>query len=88
MNALSEMNLSNLGKMSSKLPTVHKARWRDEVQRIRERGMLPSFKDLVEFIEKRADAVNDPIFGRIGETSQATKVSGKRNFESASFQQI
>ena len=63
MNALSEMNLSNLRRMSSKLPTVHQARWRDEVQRIRERGMLPSFKDLVEFIEKRADAVNDPIFG-------------------------
>ena len=57
MNALSEMNLSNLGKMSSKLPSVHQARWRDEVQRIRERGMLPSFKDLMEFIEKRADAI-------------------------------
>lgn len=41
MNALSEMNLSNLGKMSSKLPTVQQARWRDEVQGIRERGMLP-----------------------------------------------
>ena len=35
INALSEMNLSNLGKMSSKLPTVHQARWRDEVQWIR-----------------------------------------------------
>ena len=41
--------------------------------------MLPSLKDLVEFIEKRADAVNDPIFGRIGETSRAMSVSGKRN---------
>ena len=79
MNALSEMNLSNLGRMSSKLPTVHQARWRDEVQRIRERGMLPSFKDLLEFIEKGANAVNDPIFGRIGETSRATNASGKRN---------
>ena len=55
MNALSEMNLSNSGKMSRKLPTVHQARWRDKVQRIRERGLLPSFKDLVEFVEKRAD---------------------------------
>ncbi|PFX14897.1 hypothetical protein AWC38_SpisGene20907 [Stylophora pistillata] len=79
MNALSEMNLSNLGKMCSKLPTVQQARWRDEVQRIRERGMLPSFKDLVEFIEKRADAVNDPIFGRIGETGRAANISAKRN---------
>ena len=33
----------------------------------------------MELIEKRADAVNDPIFGRIGETSRATNVSGKRN---------
>ena len=41
--------------------------------------MLPSSKDLVEFIEKCADAVNDPIFGRIGETSRAMNVSGKRN---------
>ena len=41
MNALSEMNLTNLGKMSRKLPTTHQARWRDEAQRIRERGMLP-----------------------------------------------
>ena len=81
MNALSEMNLSNLGRMSRKLPTVHQARWRDEVQRIRERGMLPSFKDLVEFVEKHADAVNNPIFGRIGETSRAANVSGKRNSE-------
>ena len=79
MNALSEMNLSGLGKMSSKLPTVHQARWRDEVQWIRERGMLLSFKDLEEFIEKRADAVNDPIFERIGEKSRTTNVSGKRS---------
>ena len=79
MNALSEMNLSGLGKMSSKLPTVHQARWRDEVQWIRERGMLLSFKDLEEFIEKRADAVNGPIFERIGEKSRTTNVSGKRS---------
>ena len=25
--------------------------------------LLPSFKDLVEFVEKRADVVNDAIFG-------------------------
>ena len=41
--------------------------------------MLPSFKDLVEFVEKGADAVNDPIFGRICETSRATNESGRRN---------
>ena len=75
------MNLSNLGKISSKLPTVHQARRRDEVQRIREQGMLPSFNDPVEFIKKLADAVNNSIFGRIGETSRATNVSGKRDLK-------
>jgi len=78
---LSERNLANLGKMSRKLATVHHARWRDEAQRIRECGMLPSFKDLVEFIEKHADAVNDPILGRICETSRAMNVSGRRNLK-------
>ncbi|KAL9975992.1 hypothetical protein ACROYT_G013221 [Oculina patagonica] len=79
MNALSEMNLTNLGKMAGKLPTAHQAKWRDEAQRIRERGTLPSFKDLLEFIEKRADAINDPIFGRIGETSRAPIKPGRKN---------
>ena len=65
--------------MSSTLPTVHQARWIDAGQRIRERGMLPSFKDLVEFIEKWADVVNDPSLGLIGETSKATNAAGKRN---------
>ena len=40
--------------------------------------MLLSFKDLVEFAEKRADAVNDQIFSRIGKTSGATKASGRK----------
>ena len=70
MNALSEMILTNLGKMAGKLTTVHQTRWRDEARRICERGKLPSFKDLMEFIEKCADAVNDPIFGQVGETCQ------------------
>ena len=50
MNTQPEMNLSSLGKMFSGLPTVLQARLRDEVQRMRERGILPSFKDLVEFM--------------------------------------
>ena len=41
MNALSEMNMSNLAKMSGKLPVVLQIKWRDEALRMSE--------DLVEF---------------------------------------
>ena len=36
----------------------------------KERWNFPSLKDLVEFIERRAYAANDPVFGRAGETSK------------------
>ena len=73
MNALSEMNLMALGKMSGRLPIYLQARWRDKAQVIREQGRLPNIGDLVEFIERTADAMNDPVFGMIGEVSKSTK---------------
>ena len=36
MNALSEMNMTNLAKMSGRLPVALQVKWRDEAQRIRE----------------------------------------------------
>ena len=36
MNALSEMNMSNLAKMSGKLPVVLQIKWRDEALRMSE----------------------------------------------------
>ena len=70
MNALSEMNMSNLAKMSGKLPVALQFKWRDETLSIRESKGFPTLKDLVEFIERRAEAANDPIFERVGETKQ------------------
>ena len=70
MNALSEMNMTNLGKMSARLPIGLQIKWRDEVQRIRQRGELPTFEKLVQFVQHRANAINDPIFGSIGETKK------------------
>ena len=70
LNALSEMNMSNLAKMSGKLPVVLQIKWRDEALRIREREGFPTLEDLVMFIERRAEAANDPVFGRVGEMKQ------------------
>ena len=67
MNALPEMNMTNLAKMSLQV------KWRDEALRIREsRGFL-NLKDLVDFIERQAEAANDPVFGRVGETSKCRR---------------
>ena len=70
MNALSEMNMTNLAKMSGRLPVVLQVKWRDEAQRIREKGRCSSLKELVEFIEGRAEAANDPTFGKVGEVNR------------------
>ena len=70
LNALSEMNMSNLAKMSGKLPVVLQIKWKDEALRINERKSFPTLEDLVMFIERRAEAGNNPVFGKVGETKQ------------------
>ena len=60
-NSLSEMNMSNLGKMSGKLLVMLQIKWRDKALRIRERKGFPTLEDLVVFIERRAEAANDPV---------------------------
>ena len=70
MNALSEMNMTNLAKMAGKLPVALLVKWRGEAQRIREKGRFPSLQELVEFIERRAEAANDPIFGKVSEVNR------------------
>ena len=70
MNVLPEMNMSNLAKMLGNLPIALQLKWREEALRIRERRGFPNLKDRVDFIDRRAEAANDPVFGRVGETSK------------------
>ena len=70
MNALSGVNMTNVAKMSGRLPVALQVKWRDEAQRIREKGRCPSLKELVECIERWAEAANDPIFGKVGEVNK------------------
>ena len=57
--------------MSGKLPIALQFKWRDEALRIRERRGFLNLKHLVDFIELRAEAANDPVFGRVVETSKS-----------------
>ena len=70
INALDEMNMTNIAQMSRKLAITHQVKWRENVQRIREQKRNPNLLDLVEFIERRAEVVNDPIFGHVGEAQR------------------
>ena len=70
INALDEMNMTNIAQMSRKLAITHQVKWRENVQRIREQKWNPNLIDLVEFIERRAEVVNDPIFGHVGEAQR------------------
>ena len=68
MNALSEMNMTNLAKMSGRLPVALQAlqvKWRDEAQRIRGKGRCPSLKELVEFIERRVRQPMTPYLAKL-----------------------
>ena len=62
--------MSNLAKTWVKLSVGLQIKRKDEALRIRERKGFPTLEDLVEFFERRAEAANDPVFGRVGETKQ------------------
>ncbi|XP_064619513.1 uncharacterized protein LOC135482959 [Lineus longissimus] len=70
IDALGEMNMANLSKMSRKLPLPLQYKWRDQAQKKRDLGGTVKLQELVKFIERSADAANDPIFGRVGETKR------------------
>ena len=70
MNALSEMNMTNMAKISGRLLVALQVKWRDKAQRVRVKGRCPSLKELVEFIERWAEAANDPILGKVGEVNR------------------
>ena len=47
INALGEMNMTNLAQMSRELAITHQVKWRENVQRIRERRRNRYLLDLV-----------------------------------------
>jgi hypothetical protein len=53
--------------MARKLPIGLQVKWREKAQQIRYRGASPQLHDLVDFIERVADAASDPVFEKIGE---------------------
>ena len=76
MGYLEEMNTDNLEKVILKLPKWLQDKFREHLKRLERQGrIMPTFKDVVERLNDRADLANHPFF-----TSPSTEVkSFKRN---------
>ena len=54
----------NMETVIQKLPSYLQAKWRDHVLNIKKAQRLPKFTDIVEFVERAAEASNDPVFSK------------------------
>ena len=54
----------NIKKLLGKLPLYMHDRWRNVVERCREKQKLPAFKDLVDFMKLESRKANHPLYGK------------------------
>ena len=62
MNCLGEMNTDNLEKMVLRLPKWAQAKFREHLKLKHQGQIMPSFNDVVNFLNDRADVANHPFF--------------------------
>ena len=63
MGCLSEMNTDNLEKMILRLPKWAQTKFREYLKNLERQGrVMPTFKDVVNFLNDRADVANHPFF--------------------------
>ncbi|XP_072030174.1 uncharacterized protein [Amphiura filiformis] len=81
VDALSELDHSNTLKiLVAKLPYRHRNLWRNKVYAIEEeQGNTVKFSDLVEFVDRQAKIIANPVFGRIG-NSESFSSNKKKAF--------
>ena len=63
MNCLTEMNASNLEKVILRLPRWLQDRFREHFVKLQKQGIImPTFLDVVKFLNDRAEVANHPFF--------------------------
>lgn len=71
-------HVDNLQKIVAKLPYELRKKWRGvSVHVKRRKDRIANFKDLTEFISEEAEVMQDPIFGKISDTTSASKLERK-----------
>ena len=77
MNCLGEMNTDNLEKMILRLPKWAQAKFREHLKKLEHQGrIMPTFKDVVNFLNDRADVANHPFFSSSSTESKPTNSKG------------
>ena len=77
MGCLGEMNTDSLEKVVLRLPKWLQDKFREHLKKLERQGkIMPTFKDVVEFLNDRADFANHPFF-----TSTSTEVKSLRRNE-------
>ena len=63
MDCLGEMNTDNLEQMILRLPKWAQMKFREHLKNLECQGrVMPTFKDVVNFLTDRADVANHPFF--------------------------
>lgn len=77
MGCLGEMNTDSLEKVVLRLPKWLQDKFREHLKKLKRQGrIMPTFKDVVEFLNDRADLAHHPFF-----TSPSTEVKSLRRNE-------
>ena len=83
MKCLGEVNTDHQKRLVCRLPYHYQTKWRDRASSImKATSKLPSFYDLVQFLQERASAENNPVFGNLKELSKAETNRKKRYLDS------
>lgn len=62
MDCLGEMNSDNLEKINFRLPKWAQTKFREHMKNLERQGrVMPTFKDVVNFLNDRADVANHPF---------------------------
>ena len=63
IDCLGEMNTNNLEKIILRLPKWAQTKFREHLKKLERQGrVMPTFKDVVNFLNDRADVANHPFF--------------------------
>ena len=82
MNSLNKINSDHLRKVVARLPFYNQSRWRDRASDLlRERGMPPNFRDLTEFLQRRAESENNARFGNLKDPDKEISNLSKRELQ-------
>ena len=78
MNCLGEMNTDNLEKVILRLPKWLQDKFREHLKKLQRQGrIIPTFKDIVEFLNDRADLANHPFFTTSSEVKSHKRIEDR-----------